>query len=384
MEDLKSGVTTAKGIYVIDMLSTHSTSWVFDTACGSHITTNMQGLKRSRILAKGEMDLRVGNGARVAAISVGVYSLSLPSGLVLELNNCYYVPALTKNIISGSVLDSEGYSILIGNNCCSINKNGVFYANAVLMNDLYYLDLSRSVYNINTKKQKTNSQSTYLWHCRLGHISLQRMKQLRLVGVSTSFSCESFDTCEACLMGKMTRSPFPGQGQRANDLLDLIHTDVCGPMSSMARGGFRYFITFTDDLSRYGYIYLMKHKSESFEKFKEFQNEVQNQLGRTIKAIRSDRGGEYLSQVFTNHLRSCGIISQLTPPGTPQLNGVSERRNRTLLDMVRSMMSFANLPISFWGHALITAAFTLNRTPSKSVEKTPYHIWTGKAPVISF
>ncbi|CAN0919967.1 hypothetical protein LINGRAHAP2_LOCUS31763, partial [Linum grandiflorum] len=166
MEDLKSGVTTPKGIYVIDMLSTHFTSWVFDTACGSHITTNMQGLKRSKILAKGEMYLRVGNGARVAAISVGVYSISLRSGLVLELNNCYYVPALTKNIISESVLDSEGYSILIGNNHCSINKNGVFYANAVLMNDLYYLDLSRFVYNI-IPRSKRQDLKTYLWHCRL-------------------------------------------------------------------------------------------------------------------------------------------------------------------------------------------------------------------------
>src|SRR6185503_18113497 len=100
----------------------------------------------------------------------------------------------------------------------------------------------------------------------------------------------------------MTKSPFTGVGERASDLLGLIHTDVCGPMSSKARGGYNYFITFTDDLSRYGYIYLMKHKSEAFEKFKEFQNEVQNQLGKTIKALRSDRGGEYLTQEFDEHL----------------------------------------------------------------------------------
>src|SRR5688572_26197357 len=98
-------------------------------------------------------------------------------------------------------------------------------------------------------------------------------------------------------------------------------------MSMIAKGGFQYFITYTDDLSRYGYVYLMKHKSESFEKFKEFQNEVHNQLGKTIKALRSDRGGEYLSQDFIDHLKNCGIVSQRTPPGTPQLNGVSERRN---------------------------------------------------------
>ena len=125
----------------------------------------------------------------------------------------------------------------------------------------------------------------------------------------------------------MTKTPFVGQSERASELLGLIHTDVCGPMNSVARGGFQYFITFTDDLSRYGYIYLMRNKAESFERFKEFQNEVQNHTGKTIKFLQSDRGGEYLSHEFSDHLKSCGIVPQLTPPGTPQWNGVSERRN---------------------------------------------------------
>ncbi|WVZ97784.1 hypothetical protein U9M48_043296 [Paspalum notatum var. saurae] len=140
------------------------------------------------------------------------------------------------------------------------------------------------------------------------------------------------------------------------------------------------FITFTDDFSRYGYVYLMRHKSESFEKFKEFHNEVQNHIGKTIKFLRLDRGGEYLSQEFGDHLRRCGIVPQLTPPGTPQWNGVSERRNITLLDMVRSMMSQTYLPLYFWGYALETVVFILNRAPSKAIEKTPYEIWTGKRP----
>ncbi|KAK8665989.1 hypothetical protein V6N13_006142 [Hibiscus sabdariffa] len=182
----------------------------------------------------------------------------------------------------------------------------------------------------------------------------------------------------------MTKAPFTGKGERASDLLGLIHSDVCGPMNTQARGGFQYFITFTDDFSRYGYIYLMRHKSDALEKFKEFKNEVQNQHGKSIKALRSDRGGEYLSQDFDELLKECGIVSQLTPSGTPQWNGVSERRNRALLDMVRSMMSHTDLPTSFWGYALETTAFTLNRVPSKSVQKTPYEMWTGRRPNMSF
>ncbi|KAL4283207.1 hypothetical protein GQ457_16G018950 [Hibiscus cannabinus] len=155
-------------------------------------------------------------------------------------------------------------------------------------------------------------------------------------------------------------------------------------MNTHARGGYQYFITFTDDFSKYRYIYLMRHKFEALEKFKEFKNEVQNQHGKSIKALRSDRGGEYLSQDFDELLKECGIVSQLTPPGTPQWNGVSERRNRTLLDMVQSMMSHTDLPTSFWGYALETTTFTLNRVPSKSVQKTPHEMWTGRCPNMSF
>ena len=103
-----------------------------------------------------------------------------------------------------------------------------------------------------------------------------------------SFDFKSYEVCESCLPKTITKSPFTRHGERASDLLGIIHSDVCGLISTTARGGYEYFITFTDDLSRYEYVYLIKHKSESFEKFKEFHNEVQNQLGKTIKALISD------------------------------------------------------------------------------------------------
>jgi Integrase core domain len=115
----------------------------------------------------------------------------------------------------------------------------------------------------------------------------------------------------------MTNAPFSKKGERTSDLLVLIHTDVFGPMSTYTRNNDRYFITFTDDYSRYDYVYLMRHKSESFEKFKEFRTEVENQLNKIIKALRLDREDEYLSYEFTMYLKECGIVSQLTPPETP-------------------------------------------------------------------
>ncbi|KAJ9561573.1 hypothetical protein OSB04_006733 [Centaurea solstitialis] len=196
-------------------------------------------------------------------------------------------------------------------------------APATPVNGLYTVNLqddNKEIYHI-SKRSKDIEDQTYLWHCRLGHINKKRVDLLLKGGFLGTFDFKPFDNCESCLSGKITKEPFNKDNERASDLLEIVHTDVCGPFSHEARGGYQYFITFTDDFSRYGYVYLVRHKSESFEKFREYHNEVQNQLDRKIKFLRSDRGGEYLSQEFGNHLIECGIVSQLTPPYTPQMNG---------------------------------------------------------------
>ncbi|KAL0462753.1 UNVERIFIED_CONTAM: hypothetical protein Slati_0162900 [Sesamum latifolium] len=142
-------------------------------------------------------------------------------------------------------------------------------------------------YDCPTQMKLDNHENAQLWHARLGHISKNRIRRL----VDSSLEIEDLDhlpTCESCLKGKMTKKPFVGQSALANGLLNLIHTDICGPLNTPARGRYSYFITFTDDPSRYGYVYLMRYKSEAFERFKEYRLEVENQTGRKIKAIRSD------------------------------------------------------------------------------------------------
>ncbi|KAK4838721.1 hypothetical protein QYF36_015896 [Acer negundo] len=206
------------------------------------------------------------------------------------------------------------------------------------------------------------------------------IKRLVCDGPLSDLKVDDLPTCESCLEGKMTKRTFFAKGARATECLGLIHTDVCGPMSIQARGGYEYFITFIDDYSRFGYVYLMRHKSDAFDMIKAFKSEVENQLEKHIKILRSDRGGEYLSGEFQQYLIDNGIVSQFSAPGTPQQNGVAERRNRTLLEMVRSMLSYSTLPISFWGYALQTAIYILNDVPSKSVPKTPHELWTGRKP----
>ena len=122
------------------------------------------------------------------------------------------------------------------------------------------------IHSVEAKRLKFNNDSaTYLWHCRLGHIGIKRMKELHVDGL-----LESLD-CEPCLMGKMTKIPFSGTIEPDTHLLEIIHIDVCGPMSIDARGGYRYFLTFTDDLSRDGYIYLMKISLKHLKSSKNFR-----------------------------------------------------------------------------------------------------------------
>ena len=141
--------------------------------------------------------------------------------------------------------------------------SNIFYGHAPLKSGLFLLNLDSTdthIHNVEAKRCKVNNDSaTYLQHCRLGHIDVKRMTKLHADGILESLDYESL-ACEPCLMGKMTKTPFFGTMERATDLLEIIHTDVCGPMNIEARGGYHYFLTFTDDLSRYGYIYLMKHK----------------------------------------------------------------------------------------------------------------------------
>ncbi|GJU55167.1 putative RNA-directed DNA polymerase [Tanacetum coccineum] len=340
------GTASSSDVFIIELFSFPTKSWVYDTSCGTIICNTKQGFRIEKKLKRGSLYLYVGNGVRAQVEAIRSFDLVLPNGLVICLDNCHYAPTITRGVVSVSRLVDNGFVQCFTDCGISVSKNGVLY------------------FMIN-KRVKHNLDSTYLWHCRLAHINKKRIKQLKQDGLLKSTDDESFDKCESCLSGKMTKKPFPHSNERAKDLLGIIHTDVCGPLRHVSRQGASYFITFTDDYSRYGYVYLLKHKHEVFETFKVFKNEVENQLGKTIKAIRSDRGGEYISQEFKDYLKANKIVQQLTPPCTPQHNGVSERRNRTLLDMVRSMMNLTTLPLSFWDYALESATRILNMVPTK-------------------
>nr|GEY16282.1 hypothetical protein [Tanacetum cinerariifolium] len=359
--------STSSGIYTIELFAFPKNLWVYDTGCGTHICNTKQGLRGAKKLKRGSLYLYVGNGVRAKVEAIESFDLVLPNSLIIVLDNCHYVPSITRGVVSVSRLVDKGFTQCFTNFKLSVSMNNMLYFNVIIVNGIYEIDMRdstlpiiNSMYSISNKRTKSNLDYTYLWHCRLAHINKKRIEKLQHDRLLKSMDNEPFDQCVSCISSKMTRKHFSQKTEKVKDVLGLIHTDVCGPLRRVSKKGSSYFITFTDDYSRYGYVYLLKHKHEVFETFKVFKSEVENQLGKTIKAIRSDRGGEYISQEFKYYLKACGIVQQLTPPYTPRHNGVSERRNRTLLNMVRSMMSLAILSLSFWDYALESAARILN------------------------
>jgi hypothetical protein len=189
--------------------------------------------------------------------------------------------------------------------------------------------------------------------------------------------------CIECIKGKYVKHIKKMGATRSSSVLEIIHTDICGPFNMKSVDGFNLFITFTDDFTRYGYIYPIHERSKVLDKFKIFKAEVENQHNVKIKVMHSDLGGEYygrhtpygqIDRPVAKFLEEDDIVDQYSLPYEPQQNGVDERRNHTLMEIVRSMVSNSTLHLCLWIEALKTAAHIINHVPSKSVPKTPYEL----------
>ena len=381
----------------VNLASVPRNTWWLDSGATTHISVSMQGCLSYRKPSDVERHIFVGDGQSVDVEAIGHFRLLLGTGYYLDLKDTFVVPSFRRNLVSVSVLDKSGYSCSFGNSqfSLSFNSNVVGTGYLSIYDNLYLLDTIASyneslhVESRGTKRKLNKENSATLWHKRLGHISKGRVERLVSDGILDSLDFSDFDVCVECIKGKQTKVKRLG-ANRSSDVLELIHTDICGPFPTESWNGQQYFISFIDDYSRYGHLYLIHEKSESLDMFKAYKAEVENQLNRRIKTVRSDRGGEYYGRYdgsgeqrpgpFARYLEECGIVPQYTMPGSPSMNGVAERRNRTLKDMVRSMIAHSSLPESLWGEALKTAAYILNRVPSKAVAKTPYELWTGRKP----
>lgn len=275
----------------------------------------------------------------------------------------------------------------------SLNGEIIFIAHAVnkLYEVIFYID--RDAFAGFSGEKISNNISSKYWHHRLGHLNFADMKKLadrKMVNGLEKLNVnldEKF--CESCIMGKQAKLPFSQRKQiRSNRVLQLIHSDVCGPIADTGYDGSRYFVTFTDDYSRATMVYCIERKSQVFSMFKQFVAMSEALHGCKVAKLRSDNGGEYISDEFKRFCNEKGIQLDYTVPYNPQMNSIAERLNRTLVEKARTMLNTCNLDKKFWPEAILTSNYIKNRSPTSAygkqfINKTPAELWFGIKPNLS-
>ncbi|WVZ95085.1 LOW QUALITY PROTEIN: hypothetical protein U9M48_040890 [Paspalum notatum var. saurae] len=316
----------------------------------------------------------------------GTILFSCSNGGHRALTGGYYIPRLRSNIVSLGQLDERGCKVLIDDGVLRIRdrEQKLLVKVSRSKNRLYVMKLTiaRPVC-----LAARHEEAAWRWHARFGHLSfdaLGRMARKGMVRGLPEIEHVS-ELCDSCLAGKQRRAPFPKTANyRAQDPLELVHGDLCGPIKPAMHGGRRYFLLLVDDSSCFMWLWLLTAKDQAAEAIKEIKARAEMETGKKLKALRTDRGGEFNSEEFAHYCAGEGVGHHLTAPYSPQQNGIIERRNQTVVGMARSMLKAKGMPAAFWGEAVSTTVYILNRSPTKSLEnKTPFEAWHGRKPDVA-
>ncbi|CAH9067875.1 unnamed protein product [Cuscuta epithymum] len=360
---------------VRNSLSEHE--WLIDSGCTYHMSPFRDLFSTYELCDSGYVSLA--DNKRCNVLGVGDICLKFSCGSVFTIKNVRHVPDLCHNLLSVAALESSGLQGKWGNGCMKILKNSLVLFKAEKVNNLYVCHAKPFAESVNV----VCSDKTSLWHNRLGHMSNKGLDVMRRAGYFGKDSVTSVPFCESCVLGKQHRVSFPPSSypnlSKCSSVLEYVHADVWGPASVPTHGGRKYFLSIIDDFSRKVWVCLLEHKSDVFVRFREWKTLVENQTGRKVKTLRTDNGLEFCNKEMDKLCVDCGIKRHKTVPYTPQQNGIAERMNRSLLDKVRSMLATSGLSKKFWGEAVTTAAYLVNRSPSVPLGgKCPETVFTGK------
>ena len=380
----------AMSLKTMDNKEPASDTWTIDTGATHHMCNSRAAFydytakKQPIYTSNGEHFFSEGYG------NVAV-EIMLPDGSTNQVNikRALYTPDITTNLLSVGEIEDKGLKFEIIAGCCRItNRKGQLVAYGTKQNRLFHLSVVPPTANLagTLTTRSTTPTSVRTWHRRLAHLGASNVQRLEPMvdGMDLQRSTAYEQVCEDCSKGKSTRSPSRQPMERATEKLELIHSDVGGPITPTSNGGNRYFVTFTDDLSRHTWIYMLKSKGECMMAFRNFRNMVQTESGLRIKRLRSDNGGEYDSNEAYTLFQRAGIQWEPTTPHSPEQNGVSERLNRTLIERLRCVISDSALDKTLWAEALRTVVYIKNRSPTSAIKgATPHEAWYGKKPNIS-
>lgn len=364
--------------------------WFLDSGCSNH----MSGEKKNFVTLDESVKkaVRLGNDMKMQVAGKGSVKVKL-NGKAHVIKEVYYIPDLKNNLLSIGQLQENGLTIMFkgGEGCCKVyhDEKGLILESKMAPNRLYKVIAKNNkgkVLNESKCLHTSVDETTHLWHCRFGHLSnkgLITLQKLEMVRGLPKLANDD-KACTDCMKGKQHREPIPKKSKwRAKNKLELIHADVCGPITPSSNSNKRYILVFIDDYSRKTWCYFMNEKSESFTHFKAFKNMIEMESSMKIKCLRTDRGGEFISNVFNDFCVDAGIKRNLTTAYTPQQNGIVERKNRTIMNMVRSMLSCKDIPKRFWPEAVRWAVHVLNRCLTLALKnKTPEEVWSGYKPSV--
>ncbi|KAL9429389.1 hypothetical protein AB3S75_031241 [Citrus x aurantiifolia] len=363
--------------------------WFFDSGCSNHMSGDKslfcdfdESFKHT---------VKLGNNTRMEVTGRGNVRLKV-KGTTHVVSEVYYVPELRNNLLSIGQLQERGLAIVIQHGKLKMYhpEKGLIVTTDMTTNRMFMMIASflpqRAITQTSSCLYTRTQDMAHLWHCRYGHLSYKGLRTLqykKMVEGIPHFDAPS-RVCEGCLTGKQNRDTIPRKSNwRATEKLQLIHADLCGPIYPISNSKKRYLLCFIDDFSRKAWIYFLVEKSEALNLFKHFKNHVEKEVGGYIKCLRTDRGGEFTSFEFNEFCSQHGIKRQLTAAYTPQQNGVAERKNRTVMNMVRCMLYEKKLPKTFWPEAVNWAFYVLNRCPTLAVmNQTPEEAWSGRKPSV--
>ncbi|KAF5812650.1 putative RNA-directed DNA polymerase [Helianthus annuus] len=338
------------------------TNWVVDSGATEH-TTYLGDILENKRKNNHELPITIPNGDAIPVKGKGDYTL--PGGV--KIKGILHVPDFTCNLLSVSRLAKDLQ--------CSVT----FYPDFFVMQGLRSGNLigagkcEGGLYRLKmfVEERKAMSVSISRWHERLGHTSQERLGKVDfLKGVSLNLRNK---ICDSCSKAKHTRSSFNLSEIKTKECFELLHCDVWGKYRFQSLSGANFFLTIVDDYSRHVWVFLIKRKSDASTCLVNFCKMIKTQFDKVVKRIRCDNGGEFTSNAMVDFYANQGILLETTCPHTSQQNGVVERKHQHLLDTARALRFGAKLPKRFWGECVLTAAYIINRLPSKTIgDKTPY------------
>ncbi|KAK3023701.1 hypothetical protein RJ639_044002 [Escallonia herrerae] len=301
----------------------------------------------------------------------------------LVLKDVRHIPELQKNLISISGLDCECYFVTFGEKQWKVIKGSMVVARGERVGTIYILS---GTHNHSISLAFTENQRATLWHHRLGHLSESDMRILHSKNVLPGIKNIQLDFFEGCVYRKQKRVSFPRDGKEKKiERLELVHMDVCRPITVKFLEGNFYFISFIDDDSRKTWIYAIRQKSEVYHTFKKWKALVENETENKVKCLKSDNGGEYRNGGFQEHCFNNGIGLIRTVKRIPQENGLVEGMNRTIMERGRCMRIHVDLPLQFWATAVDTTVYLINRSPASALNGgIPEKEWSVGGTVVSW